>query len=287
MRYPDVAVTGLPEPQEDHAIIMAKFARDCLNKMHEVTSALEVRLGPDTTELSMRFGLNSGQVTGGVLRGDRARFQLFGDTVNTAARYAKLGLDLCNSFSTHTAYVSRWYLCRMESTGERGRIQVSQSTADLILLAGRERWVRPRRESVTAKGKGTMQTYWLEMDGATKASSADGHKESRKLDTNGARAPLVPGLSTQDALTGPSKKQGRLVGWMTEVLLDYVKQIVSEAWGSTKNLSQQYPFSRSHKCLTTRFTGCKKSSTGYHNGLECLSKGITSNEQPIWKDMFG
>lgn len=54
----DVAVTGLPEPQDSHAVIMAKFARDCLQKMHEVTSALEVRLGPDTCDLSMRFGLN-------------------------------------------------------------------------------------------------------------------------------------------------------------------------------------------------------------------------------------
>jgi class 3 adenylate cyclase len=59
---------------------MAKFARDCLQTMDEVTHALEVQLGPDTTDLSMRFGLNSGQVTGGVLKGDRARFQLFGDT---------------------------------------------------------------------------------------------------------------------------------------------------------------------------------------------------------------
>jgi class 3 adenylate cyclase len=28
----------------------------------------------------MRFGLHSGPVTAGVLRGDRSRFQLFGDT---------------------------------------------------------------------------------------------------------------------------------------------------------------------------------------------------------------
>jgi class 3 adenylate cyclase len=32
-----------------------------------------------TTELAMRFGLNSGPTTAGVLRGEKSRFQLFGD----------------------------------------------------------------------------------------------------------------------------------------------------------------------------------------------------------------
>ena len=60
-----VAVTGLPEPQEDHAIIMARFARDCKNRMNEVTRQLELTLGPDTGDLAMRFGLHSGPVTAG------------------------------------------------------------------------------------------------------------------------------------------------------------------------------------------------------------------------------
>lgn len=43
----------------------------------------------------MRFGLHSGPVTAGVLRGDRARFQLFGDTVNTGRfRLSRLALSM-------------------------------------------------------------------------------------------------------------------------------------------------------------------------------------------------
>lgn len=64
-------------------------------------------------------------VTAGVLRGEKSRFQLFGDTVNTASR--------------------------IESTGQRNRIQVSQQTADLLIKAGKENWIVPRKDPVEAK----------------------------------------------------------------------------------------------------------------------------------------
>merc|ERR1712241_1494466 len=131
-----MAVTGLPNPKKDHALIMAKFARDCRDEMISLTKSLEVTLGPDTSDLAMRFGLHSGQVTAGVLRGQKSRFQLFGDTVNTAAR--------------------------MESTGKPNKIQVSQSTADLLKKAKKNRWLHAREEMVEAKGKGLMMTYWVE-----------------------------------------------------------------------------------------------------------------------------
>lgn len=75
-----VAVTGLPNPQERHAIIMACFAADCMLALNDLMPLLVAKLGPDTQNLTMRFGLHSGPVTAGVLRGARARFQLFGDT---------------------------------------------------------------------------------------------------------------------------------------------------------------------------------------------------------------
>lgn len=130
-----VAVAGLPEPKDDHVLAVAKFARDCLHKMKELTPKLEAILGPDTTDLELRVGINSGQVTAGVLRGERSLFQLFGDCVNTAAR--------------------------MKTTSKRSHIQISSQTACLLMKQGRASWVKARGEGVAANGKGKMQTLWL------------------------------------------------------------------------------------------------------------------------------
>jgi hypothetical protein len=71
-----VAVTGLPDQQMDHAVRMARFARDCMTKVNSLTKMLEASLGPDTGELKMRFGLHSGQVTAGVLRGEKVALSI-------------------------------------------------------------------------------------------------------------------------------------------------------------------------------------------------------------------
>jgi len=50
-----VAVSGLPEARKDHAVTMARFARDCLLKMQELVKKLECTLGPDTCDLTLRL----------------------------------------------------------------------------------------------------------------------------------------------------------------------------------------------------------------------------------------
>jgi class 3 adenylate cyclase len=78
-----VAVCGLPEPNKNHAVKMAKFGSVCVDEMTVITRKLELALGPGTADLSLRLGLHSGPTIAGVLRGEKARFQLFGDTVGS------------------------------------------------------------------------------------------------------------------------------------------------------------------------------------------------------------
>lgn len=118
---------------------MTKFAIDMNRKTKELVEILRGSLGEGTEVLEMRIGMHSGPTTGGVLRGQRARFQLFGDTVNVAAR--------------------------MESNGEGSKIQVSEATAQLLIKAGKQGWLEKRKDLVKAKGKGEMQTYWVNPGG--------------------------------------------------------------------------------------------------------------------------
>eukprot|EP00934_Nitzschia_sp_Nitz4_P001393 Nitzschia sp. Nitz4//scaffold87_size112219//25122//28676//NITZ4_004067-RA/size112219-processed-gene-0.3-mRNA-1//1//CDS//3329559348//1393//frame0 len=139
-----VAVCGLPEPRRNHAVVMVRFCAACRSKMDQRVKELATTLGPGTETLRMRYGLNSGPTTAGVLRGDRSRFQLFGDTCNTASR--------------------------MESTSQPNRIQATRKTADLLISAGKETWVNQRKDLVDAKGKGYMVTFWIEPDDGSRTS---------------------------------------------------------------------------------------------------------------------
>ena len=117
-----------------YADLIGITASDCLVKMKEMVHKLETSLGPDTADLSIRIGLHSGPVTAGVLRGDKGRFQLFGDTMNTASR--------------------------LESTGAPGKVHISIETAEILINSGKGKWVTKREDQVIAKGKGEMSSHY-------------------------------------------------------------------------------------------------------------------------------
>jgi len=189
-----VAVTGLPNPTKDHALVMTNFARRCMQRMSGIVFELEVLLGPGTGDLGMRFGLHSGPVMAGVLRGEKSRFQLFGDTVNTASR--------------------------IESSGAKNRIHISESTANELTSAGKSAWLRKREEKIKAKGKGALQTYWVE---AGKILSDPGKTAS----VSSGSLPSITHLPERLAIEVADEANKRMVNYNVEVLSQFLKKLIA------------------------------------------------------------
>jgi Adenylate and Guanylate cyclase catalytic domain len=196
-------------------------------RMGEVTKGLEVSLGPDTGDLSLRIGINSGPVTAGVLQGEKSRFQLFGDTVNTASR--------------------------MESTGEVNRIHVSASTANLLKEAGKAYWVKARDDLVHAKGKGKIQTFWVVSGRTGPILDTDNNTDNLRIPGGGPRRGAPPRTRSMLASAGPTrgvqratsdtvtkamvissqsseaaeKREERLIEWHLDMFVRLLKKIVA------------------------------------------------------------
>ena len=201
------AVGALLTPLRFHHLPQARFARDCLYKIHVLVRQLEITLGPDTAELGLRFGLHSGPVTAGVLRGERARFQLFGDTMNTTAR--------------------------VETTGAKNRIHISHETADHLIRSGKGHWVRAREDTVHAKGKGELSTFWLEIKGdmaishsSTSSSQITKGDTELDADTRHGDLPATEEYREQNINTLDDQTM-RLIQWTTEIIGQNLKEIAA------------------------------------------------------------
>jgi len=120
----------------------------------------------------------------------------------------------------------------MESTGSRNRIQVSNETADLLKAAGKGYWVSPRKEKVKAKGKGVVETFWLDIK--KQSSKSETSSKSQTSESNGSlefdMAHLKASSHTKHGLeldaSLPANVQRR-VQWMADVLLRLLKQVVA------------------------------------------------------------
>lgn len=119
-----MAASGVPEPVEDHACRMCHLAFGMLQ------AAEEVALRYDTS-LVMRIGIASGPLMAGVIGTKRQTYDVWGDTVNFAAR--------------------------LESTSLPGRIQVSQSVREAVDGS----FASEGRQGVEIKGIGSVDTWLL------------------------------------------------------------------------------------------------------------------------------
>ncbi len=119
-----MVASGAPSPRPDHAAALADLALAMLEE-------LKVHSPRVPGGLRMRIGIHSGAMIAGVIGRSKFAYDLWGDTVNTAAR--------------------------MESHGEPGRVQVSEVTAGLIGGA----MVLEERGVIDVKGKGPMRTFWV------------------------------------------------------------------------------------------------------------------------------
>jgi class 3 adenylate cyclase len=108
---------------KDHALALAELALDMLARIAELSAQYQ-------EDFSVRIGINTGPVVGGVIGKKKFIYDVWGDTVNIASR--------------------------MESTGSPGSVQVSHET----YLRIRSMYVFEDRGEIDVKGKGRMRT-WL------------------------------------------------------------------------------------------------------------------------------
>jgi class 3 adenylate cyclase len=217
-----VAVAGLPQLRKDHAVIMSRFAASCIRRMDKLVKDLEILIGPSTEDLQVRVGLHSGPVTAGVLRGAKARFQLFGDTVNTASR--------------------------LEASGAPSRIHASLETVQLLRKAKKDHWITERADVVHIKGKGLLPTFWIQprklyncsadKRDATAISFSDVVEckvASDSVCLSSESSFPHPRTKKANLITEKQERNQRLVNWNVETLYSLLEQVVASR-GSPANV---------------------------------------------------
>lgn len=121
-----LAVCGLPSADNHHAEKVVKAALEIRTFMVERRK----QLGDKTFEV--RIGIHSGEVVAGIVGVKKFAYDIWGDTVNTAAR--------------------------MEQNSVPGKINISQTTYDLV----KDKFTCTYRGEHDAKNKGKLKMYFVE-----------------------------------------------------------------------------------------------------------------------------
>jgi hypothetical protein len=99
---------------------------------------------------------------------------------------------------------------------------VSKETANGILRAGKGHWLQQRPDVVVAKGKGALETYWLQVrdDGSTARTARNSSDTTSTGNENGAGGDHIFQIASTSSTT-------RLVEWAVGLLANELRKVVA------------------------------------------------------------
>lgn len=118
---------GIPNADPDHAVKIVQAAEEIVAFVEKVKEARQ----RGKTRFDIRIGINSGPLVAGVVGTKKFAYDIWGDTVNVAAR--------------------------METKSEPGRINISENTYELV----KHQFDCEYRGEIAAKNKGRLKMYFV------------------------------------------------------------------------------------------------------------------------------